>query len=160
MSSEGYWVNNEHIIFEHAIKPCKFCGFCPYGQLVEEFPVPSISRSEAIKIHEEMKQDITNNVFNGQPNPRNPYNLTLEDAKEEVEDFDPDIYLEDPIPIDYKVCEIFGHHCPVYYHAELFSEDNSVTQEEIDAFENEIDNYLAEEKERVDENDEPVEGDE
>lgn len=144
MASEGYWVNNEHIIFEHAIKPCKFCGFCPYGQLVEEFPVPSISRADAIKIHEDMRKDLENGIFDGKETQKNPYAMTEEDAREEIESFDPEIYLEDPIPIDYKQCEIFGHHCPVYYHAELWGEEADVTEEEVTAFKEEIDNYLKE----------------
>ncbi len=35
------WINNEIRIFDKdAIeKPCHKCGFCPYGALVEEFPL-------------------------------------------------------------------------------------------------------------------------
>ena len=33
------WTNNTHVIKKNLkkAKPCKKCGFCPYGQLVEAF---------------------------------------------------------------------------------------------------------------------------
>jgi len=36
---KGYWLNTEKRIWQDIVKPCKLCGFCPYGQLVEEFPL-------------------------------------------------------------------------------------------------------------------------
>jgi hypothetical protein len=36
---KGYWLNTEKRIWKHIVKPCKLCGFCPYGQLIEEFPL-------------------------------------------------------------------------------------------------------------------------
>ena len=33
------WLNNKKIILKDVVKPCKLCGFCPYGQLVEEYPL-------------------------------------------------------------------------------------------------------------------------
>lgn len=69
------WINNKLKIWDNAIKPCKFCGFCPYGQMVEMFPLD--------------------------------------------------------VDSTYRSCEVFGHDCPVYYHAEPFAEDdNEVTDEE------------------------------
>ncbi len=50
MTSDGSWINNEHIVFKNAIKPCKFCGFCPYGQLVEDFPPQLLSIYRILKI--------------------------------------------------------------------------------------------------------------
>jgi hypothetical protein len=141
MTSEGYWVNNERIIWNNAVKPCKFCGFCPYGQLVEEFPVPFIPRSVAIKHQEYMVKAIIDGVFD-KPDPDNPFLLTKEEAIAETENFNVEDYPEDPVPIDKMRCDVFGHHCPVYYHAELMAEDDPVTQEEITAFEQEINEYF------------------
>ena len=36
---KGYWLNTEKRIWEEIVKPCKLCGFCAYGQLVESFPI-------------------------------------------------------------------------------------------------------------------------
>ena len=46
------WINNEVLLenletkdeklkefYQNLEKPCHSCGFCPYGQLVEEFPL-------------------------------------------------------------------------------------------------------------------------
>ena len=60
------WLNTEKMIWKKATKPCHALAFCPYGQLVEEFP----SRDDG---------GVTS-------------------------------------------CEVFGHDCPVFYHAEPVSE--------------------------------------
>lgn len=67
------YLNNTEKIWKNVVKPCKFTGYCPYGSLVEEFP--------------------------------------LEDGKER--------------------CEIFGHHCPAFYHAEPLGEEGEPTEEDI-----------------------------
>ena len=69
------WLNNHTKRFKptEIQKPCHQCGFCPYGQLVEEFPIG-------------------------------------------------------PKRTEYS-CEVFGHDCPVYYHAEFMIEDQPRTKE-------------------------------
>jgi len=89
-AEKGYWVNNTYIRFKNAVKPCKYCGFCPYGQLVEAFPLDPLRK----KIPSKM------------------------------------------------VCEVFGHHCPVFYHAELFAEEKDITEEEQEAFTKECREFL------------------
>jgi len=76
------WINTKIKRWKVIIKPCKLCGFCPYGQLVEEFR------------------------FQKKPN--------------EIS------------------CSVFGHDCPVFYHAEMFSEEKIPTIKEIKAMHNEI----------------------
>jgi hypothetical protein len=140
MTSDGYWVNNENIVFKNAIKPCKFCGFCPYGQFVEDFPLPSISQAAAIKHNNYMADALARGVFD-KPDPHNPFLMTRDEAIAEIENFNPEDYPVDPSP-DKMACKVFGHHCPVYYHVEILAEEDKVTQEEIDAFEIEIQEYL------------------
>ena len=70
------WLNNKIVKWKHAVKPCRCSGFCPYGQLVEEFPLTETKRS----------------------------------------------------------CEVFGHDCPVFYHAEIFGETTGATEEEAKRF--------------------------
>jgi len=76
------WINNKLVIWEHAIKPCRMIGFCPYGQMVEMFPLQEEST--------------------------------------------------------HRSCEVFGHDCPVYYHAEPLAEDKDVTEEEQILFDDEM----------------------
>jgi len=143
MTSSGYWVNNEHIVFKHAIKPCKFCGFCPYGQLVEDFPVPSLTRAEALEHHKYMVDALAKGVFDNKI-----CLMTRKEAELEIKEFNEKDYPEKAISIDKMQCSEFGHHCPVYYHAELFSESDEVTQEEIHAFKKEIDEHMEKIKNR------------
>lgn len=134
MTSKGYWINTENIVFKNAIKPCKICGFCPYGQLIEEFPLDPPSREIAIEHNKYMIAALAEGKFDDNEN------MTREDAEDEIKNFNKDDY---PVKaIDNKMtCEIFGHHCPVYYHAELLAEEEA-SQEEIDAFGKEIKEYI------------------
>ena len=36
---KGEWLNTEKVIHEEMAKPCIKLRYCPYGQLVEEFPL-------------------------------------------------------------------------------------------------------------------------
>jgi hypothetical protein len=131
------WLNNETIVFKHAIKPCKICKFCPYGQLVEEFPLPSIPRKVAVQHNNYMKDAIAKGTFD-KKDPEMPFLMTREEAEAEVASFNEEDY---PIESnrDYMACEVYGHICPVYYHAEPMSEDGEVTDEEVDAWIDELD---------------------
>ena len=35
----SYWLNNEKVVHPNLEKPCIKLQYCPYGQLVEEFPL-------------------------------------------------------------------------------------------------------------------------
>ena len=65
------WINTKRILKDNInkTKPCNILGWCPYGQLVEEFPLDN-----------------------------------LKVKGKEVN------------------CRLFGHHCPMFYHAENLSE--------------------------------------
>jgi len=141
MTSDGRWINNEHIVFKNVIKPCKLCGFCPYGTLVEDFPLPSIPRSEAIEHNNYMANALAKGVFD-KPDPKKPFLMTRDEAIAEIENFNPEDYPENPEPVNKMACGVFGHHCPAYYHAELFAEESEPTQDELDAFEKECHEYL------------------
>jgi hypothetical protein len=38
MTQKGYWLNTKEPTHPELEKPCIKLGYCPYGQLVEEFP--------------------------------------------------------------------------------------------------------------------------
>jgi len=109
---------------------------------VEEFPLDPPSRKMAIEHNKYMIKALAEGKFNDNEN------MTREDAEAEIKNFNKDDY---PVKaIDSKMtCEVFGHHCPVYYHAELLAEDGDATKEEIDAFDKEINEYLDELKKDV-----------
>jgi hypothetical protein len=46
------WLNNTNPIWKDAIKPCLILRFCPYGKLVEEFPISKDKKSCGIFEHD------------------------------------------------------------------------------------------------------------
>jgi len=38
--AKGDRLNIERVITEDVTEPCRVLGYCPYGRLVEEFPLP------------------------------------------------------------------------------------------------------------------------
>jgi hypothetical protein len=134
MASDSYWLNNEHVMWENIIKPCRLCGYCPYGQLVEEFPLPPIARSEAKAHYNYIVKALAKGTFDNPENKESPL-MTREMAEKEISEFNKNDYPERVSPTDLKMqCGVFGHFCPAYYHAELLAEENEVTEEEIQAF--------------------------
>jgi len=82
---------------EFVLKPCQDLGFCPYGQLVEEFPLYGAEKKYA----------------------KNRGWVTA-DGYPDINRVSAD---KDFIAPKYQ-CGIFGHDCPVYYLAENVSEAN------------------------------------
>jgi len=69
-------------VFKYAIKPCRILRFCPYGSIVENYPIVE--------------------TF---PLPR----------KDEPES-----------------CSVFGHQCPVFFHAGPLVDEGEVSTEDSD----------------------------
>ena len=46
MTEDIEGVNNNVLIWKYAVKPCKMMAFCPYGSLVERFPLQKNPRNE------------------------------------------------------------------------------------------------------------------
>jgi hypothetical protein len=137
--SGSKWINNQVPLWKHIIKPCKYCGFCPYGQLVEEYPRPRISRSEAVKHNEYLKKVIAEGVFDEENKKDGRPRLSREMANEKVKKFNPEDYPDKADSDDEKMkCSVFGHHCPVYYQGEILGEDDKITKKEIKLFEDEL----------------------
>lgn len=44
--------NNTLVVWEDIIKPCKLCGYCPYGQLAEDFPLRDSKESCQLHGHD------------------------------------------------------------------------------------------------------------
>jgi len=76
-------------------KPCHYTGFCPYGTLVEEFPLHQEATEYAIE-----------------------HNILAEDGYPDLNKVIP----EHP-ELDKYSCQVFGHDCPVFYMAEPLAED-------------------------------------
>ncbi len=99
---------------KHVCKPCWELKYCPYGPLVEQFPLPPIERKEAIRHNEFLKEQLEKKAYRG---------WRKKVLEKEVKEFDP---LQHPkkVPKDIleKSCNIFGHLCPVFFVNEPFTE--------------------------------------
>lgn len=103
------WLNNTKRIYqaEEIEKPCHKCGFCPYGQLVEEFPLHLEAEEYAIK------HDLYSYFKKG---------AGWVSCDKDHPGASPDLNKATLKVEDLYSCKVFGHDCPVFYHAEDMSE--------------------------------------
>jgi len=104
------WLNNKIRIHGHkkVEKPCYLCGYCPYGQLVEEFPLHEKAVKYAVKYNKYSK------LVKGKG---------WVSCKKNEKGASPDIDWACGKVKDPYSCNVFGHDCPVYYHAEPLVEE-------------------------------------
>lgn len=101
-------------------KPCWELRYCPYGPLVEQFPLLPPTRDSAIQHNEYLKRCLrTGQLGDGSgltPSKRKMF-------RGWVKKFDPDSYPASiPTTVAEMECTVFGHICPVVYSAEGFTE--------------------------------------
>ena len=101
-------------------KPCWELHYCPYGPLVEEFPLLPVLKQEAVKHNQYLANCLETGILgSGEP---------LDEKRrvwfsEEVDSFDPDKYPEKiPKVLAEAACRVFGHVCPVFFVAEPLTE--------------------------------------
>lgn len=101
-------------------KPCWELKYCPYGPLVEDFPLLPPTRDAAIQHQDYPCTCLNTGVLADGAALDADRRLLFERM---VADFDPDEYPEQiPKPIADMRCGIFGHLCPVAFVAEPFTE--------------------------------------
>ena len=95
-------------------KPCWELKYCPYGPLVEEFPLLPPTRDESIEHNEFLKEQLAKKAYD-------PERTQI--FEREVTEFKAEDYPEkhDPSDIE-KSCLVFGHLCPVFFVNEPFTE--------------------------------------
>jgi hypothetical protein len=95
-------------------KPCWELKYCPYGPLVEQFPLPQIARAEMVEHNERLKQLLKAGVKD---------KAKRKALRQMVKSFDPKDYPVVPDRSnDDKACTVFGHYCPVFFVNEPFTE--------------------------------------
>ncbi|MFA5424275.1 MAG: hypothetical protein WC374_10510 [Phycisphaerae bacterium] len=109
------WMNTERIIWKNneIERPCHKCGFCPYGQLVEEYPLHEEATKYAIKHDMWVKWSNTK----GWPN-----DGTWIKCKKDDNGAEPDINSAVSKVKEKFSCDVFGHNCPAYYLSENVKE--------------------------------------
>ena len=101
-------------------KPCWELHYCPYGPLVEDFPLLPVMKGEAKEHNEYLKTCLKTGILgNGEKLDKIRRKWFLK----EVSNFNLDDY-PDKIPQVLKdaSCRVFGHICPVFFSAEPFTE--------------------------------------
>jgi len=101
---------------KHVCKPCWELKYCPYGSLVENFPLLSSTREEAIKHNEFLKKQLQEGAYAG---------WRKQSAEEDVKNFDPNEYPAEHKKEEIeKSCTVFGHMCPIFFVNEPFTGHN------------------------------------
>ncbi|NHI91850.1 MAG: hypothetical protein EAX96_05065 [Candidatus Lokiarchaeota archaeon] len=102
-------------------KPCLNLNYCPYGRLVEYFPLLGPNRDHAIEHNRFIKEQLTKGAYKGH---KVEQLFILQ-----VKNFDPNNYPEKiPEELLNKECRYFGHLCPVFFVSEMVTESLDVTR--------------------------------
>ena len=98
----------------HVCKPCWELKYCPYGPLVEDFPLPPQTKEEAIDNNEFLKEQLAAGVYDEE---------RRKIFEEEIRNFTPDDYPEELSQEEMeRSCKVFGHLCPVFFVNEPLTE--------------------------------------
>ena len=105
-------------------KPCWELKYCPYGPLVEQFPLLPVDREVTAHHIEHLKRVLATGKF-PDGSPLDPARRRM--FKKEVASFKPEDYPESiPEEIGAMACNIFGHICPVMFVNEGFTETSEL----------------------------------
>ena len=101
-------------------KPCWELKYCPYGPLVEDYPLPDIPKSFAIEHNKYLQEIVKSKRF---PNGELIDKKRLKMFEDSVSSFNPDNYPKDEDKIiKYMSCSQFGHLCPAFFVSEGITE--------------------------------------
>jgi hypothetical protein len=99
---------------KHICKPCWELKYCPYGPLVEQFPLPPSAKAEAIEHNEFIKEQLAKGAYDEERRKM---------FEEQVKNFNADDYPEQLSQEELDMsCKIFGHLCPVFFVNEPLTE--------------------------------------
>ncbi len=97
-------------------KPCWELKYCPYGPMVEDFPLLGPTRQEAIEHNNFIVDQLKNGAYKGKKKVF---------FKRMAKEFNPNDYPIKHSKSDLaKACSVFGHLCPVFFVNEKFTETN------------------------------------
>jgi len=129
----GDGILNQEVVFteeelkeliKQICKPCWELKYCPYGPLVENYPLPDISKKDAIEHNEYLKKIVKNKKF---PDGKTIDKERLKSFRDDVDSFNPDDYPENENKIvKYMSCSEFGHLCPAFFMSEGFTETKDI----------------------------------
>ncbi len=99
-------------------KPCWELKYCPYGPLVEQFPLLSSTRQEAVEHNEFLKEQLKIGAYDSDKQVM---------FEKEVQEFNPNDYPVRHSKRDMeRACLVFGHLCPVFFVNEPLTETSDL----------------------------------
>lgn len=104
-------------------KPCGILRWCPYGPLVEDFPLHPEAEAYAIEHGKYVRWDPTPH---GKRPDGTPYPGRWVKCGPDDEGAQPDLNYADGKVDEPRSCAIFGHDCPVFHVAEPFADPDAV----------------------------------
>lgn len=110
---------------KHIVKPCWELKFCPYGPLIENFPLPPQSLEDHLK-HKQYIEKCLETGFMGEE-----HDIVIDDKRREYFEaylLEDDMqYCVDKVSLFEREasCREFGHLCPAYFVSEPFTETSS-----------------------------------
>lgn len=107
-------------------KPCWELKYCPYGPLVEDFPLLPISIEEAREHQTFFQECLAQGYFTDGSKLTAKKRLELE---RRVTSFREEDYPTIPRPIADAACRVFGHMCPVFEVGEAFTETKDLRRQ-------------------------------
>jgi 5-methylcytosine-specific restriction endonuclease McrA len=101
-------------------KPCWELKYCPYGPIVEDFPILPPTKKEAMEHNDYLKKCFrTNKLDDG----KKLDELRRKWFKKEIKNFNPKDYPESfPKVLLEASCKVFGHICPAFLASEPLTE--------------------------------------
>ncbi|MGV8126005.1 MAG: hypothetical protein ACP5PV_02180 [Methanothrix sp.] len=103
---------------KHVCKPCWELKYCPYGPLVEDFPLLGPTRDEAIQHNEFLKEQLQKGAY---------ADWRKQLAEDDVKNFNPEEYPEAHKREEIeKCCTVFRHMCPIYHESNPKKEDAAI----------------------------------
>ena len=105
-------------------KPCWELKYCPYGPIVEDFPLPPPIRKEMLEHIEYIKKCLDD----GKLGDDKPLTAKLRKSFEkQILEFRPEEYPVKLSQVETDAsCSVFGHLCPVFFVFEPFTETNEI----------------------------------
>ena len=105
---------------QRVCKPCWELKYCPYGPIVEDFPLLPTTLEEAIEHHRYLLTCLDGDCT---PDGRSLSPERRRSFKRMLREFSPDDHPPNiPEAIADMACTVFGHICPIVYGAEGFTE--------------------------------------
>jgi hypothetical protein len=108
-------------------KPCWELKYCPYGPMVEGFPLLPSTRKAAQEHNEYLKSCLETGLLG---DGRKLDEKKRKAFQSQIREFDAEEYPASiPKVFEELSCKIFGHLCPVYFVSEAFTETSEFRQQ-------------------------------